>query len=466
MTTSSPAEQLKKFKEDEIVQHYFEVLRTLVAKKSIFAQQVGLTAVATYLAEIFDNSGAEVLVDDSYAAPFVLAKFASPRPDAKTLIFYNHYDTVPADGDQIWTADPFTLTVRDGYMYGRGVDDDKGHITARLTAVRKYIKEVGELPVNIVFIIEGAEESASVDLEHYLTKHKDKLLPADLLVWEQGSKNNRDQLEITGGNKGIVTFDLSVTSADVDIHSKYGGVVDSATWHLLAALQSMRADDGRILIEGIYDRVLPPNQRELDLVTQYALDNPDQLASVYGLTLPALVTEREAFLRRYFFEPSLAIEGLTSGYQGQGVKTILPATASAKMEMRLVPGLTPEDVLTCVRNHLEKHGFSEVKLTYTLGEESYRSDMSAPAVLHLIELAKKHYPAGVSVLPTSAGTGPMHKVHSSLGVPMAAFGIGHPKSRDHGGDENVSLADYYTHIELIKELIASYDESNYSTGSY
>ena len=89
-----------------------------------------------------------------------MAKFKSPNPDAKTIIFYQHYDTVPADNDQPWTDEPFRLTVRKGYMYGRGVDDDKGHITARLTALRKYIREVGDLPVNITFMMEGAEESA------------------------------------------------------------------------------------------------------------------------------------------------------------------------------------------------------------------------------------------------------------------------------------------------------------------
>lgn len=461
MTITASQKELQAFDPDETTQFYMDVLRTLISKKSIFAQQVGLKEVATYLAEVFEDSGADVLVDDRYTAPFVLAKFKSPHPDAKTIIFYNHYDTVPADDDQPWTSDPFTLTIREGYMYGRGVDDDKGHITARLTAVKKYLNEVGDLPVNVIFIMEGAEESASVDLEHYLETYHDQLVPADLLIWEQGIKNSRNQLEITGGNKGIVTFDLSIQSADVDIHSKYGGVIESASWRLLAALQSMRATDGRLLIDGIYEKVLPPNQRELDLVKQYALDNPEELQDIYGLTLPPLVTEQEAFLRRYFFEPSLTIEGLTSGYQGQGVKTILPSTASAKMEIRLVPGLTPDYALACVENHLQKLGFSDILVTYTLGEESYRSDLSAPAILRLIELAKAQSPAGVSVLPTSAGTGPMHKVHSSLGVPMASIGIGHPNSRDHGGDENVRLVDYYSHIQLVKELIASYESPNY-----
>ena len=458
MPFSTESEQIKKFENDEVAQHYFEVLRTLISKKSIFAQQIGLKEVATYLGEIFTAAGAKVTIDDSYTAPFVLAEFQSDNPEAKTIIFYNHYDTVPADNDQPWTNDPFTLSVHYGVMYGRGVDDDKGHITARLTAVRKYIREQGSLPVNIIFMMEGAEESASTDLDKYLAKYKKRLRGADLLVWEQGTRNNLGQLEISGGNKGIVTFDMSVRSAEVDIHSSYGGVINSASWYLMNAISSLRSPDGRILVEGIYEQVQEPNERELALIAQYALKTPEELKEIYGLQLPVLKEERQEFLRRFYFEPAINIEGFGSGYQGQGVKTILPAHASAKMEVRLVPGLEPYDVLDKIRKQLDKNGYDQVELTYTLGEMSYRSDMSAPSILNVIELAKDFYPEGISVLPTSAGTGPMHTVFEALEVPMAAFGLGNANSRDHGGDENVKIADYYTHIELIKELIRSYEQ--------
>lgn len=458
MPFSTESEQIKKFENDEVAQHYFEVLRTLISKKSIFAQQIGLKEVATYLGEIFTAAGAKVMIDDSYTAPFVLAEFQSDNPEAKTIIFYHHYDTVPADNDQPWTNDPFTLSVHYGVMYGRGVDDDKGHITARLTAVRKYIREHGSLPVNIIFMMEGAEESASTDLDKYLAKHKKHLRGADLLVWEQGTRNNLGQLEISGGNKGIVTFDMSVRSAEVDIHSSYGGIINSASWYLMDAISSLRSADGRILVEGIYEQVQEPNERELALIAQYALKTPEELKEIYGLQLPVLKEDRQEFLRRFYFEPAINIEGFGSGYQGQGVKTILPAYASAKMEVRLVPGIEPHDVLDKIRRQLDKNGYDKVELTYTLGEMSYRSDMSAPSILNVIELAKDFYPEGISVLPTSAGTGPMHTVFEALEVPMAAFGLGNANSRDHGGDENVKIADYYTHIELIKELIRSYEQ--------
>ncbi|HFI0130487.1 TPA: M20/M25/M40 family metallo-hydrolase [Streptococcus suis] len=451
--------KIQAFEQDAIIQHYFEKLKVLISKKSIFAQQIGLLDVATYLKEMFEEAGADVILDDSYAAPFVMAKFAATVPNAKTLIFYNHYDTVPADADQVWEkGNPFELTISDGYIYGRGVDDDKGHITARLSALKKYLaRQNGHLPVNVIFIMEGAEESASVDLDKYLAKYKEDLIGADLLVWEQGHRNSLHQLEIAGGNKGIVTFDLQVKSADLDIHSSYGGVIDSASWYLLSALQSMRAADGRILVDGIYEQVQEPNERELALVEEFALSTSQSMKEIYGLTLPTLVEDRREFLKRLYFEPSITIEGLSTGYLGQGVKTIIPAQASAKMEVRLVPGLEPHDVLDKIRQHLDKHGFDKVEVIFTLGEMSYRSDMSHPAIVNVIELAKKLTPEGVAVLPTSPGTGPMHTVFHALGVPIAGFGLGNANSRDHAGDENVSIADYYSHVELVEELIASYE---------
>lgn len=450
-------EQIDLFYQDTIVQENLSKLKVLISKKSIFAQQIGLLDVARYLETLFTDAGADVTVDTSYCAPFVVARFKSPKPDAKTLIFYNHYDTVPADNDQVWTNSPFELSIRGEHMYARGIDDDKGHIIARLTAIQKYQAEHGELPVNITFIMEGAEESASVDLEKYLVTYAQELSVADLLIWEQGDKNELNQLELTGGNKGIITFDLSVQSADVDIHSKYGGIIESASWYLLNAIASMRDQNGRILIDGIYDKVKEPTQHELDLIEKYAVENNEKLAELYGLTLPPLKEDRQEFLRTYFFEPALNIEGLWTGYLDQGVKPILPSRANAKMELRLVPGLTTKEVFESVVEHLKAKGFDKVEVTYTLGEESYRSDMTHPRILELADLAREIYPEGISILPTSPGTGPMHTVFEALEVPMVAFGIGNANSRDHGGDENVTIEDYVSHILLVKELIKHYE---------
>ncbi|KKF56725.1 peptidase family M20 [Streptococcus uberis 6780] len=447
----------KIFESNPVITFYIDKLNELLSIKSIFAQDVGLEEAANFLSSLFKEAGAEVTLDKSFKAPFLIARFKSSSPNAKTLLFYNHYDTVPADSDQRWHFEPFTLSIKENKMYGRGVDDDKGHIIARLTAVINYLNNHKDLPINVTFIMEGAEESASVDLESYLLAHQEELSKADLLIWEQGIKNEKNQLELTGGNKGILTFDMAVKSADSDIHSKYGGVVDSATWYLLRAISSLRDDQGHLLVDGIYDKIKPANQRELALVEQFAVENPEIVKKLYGLSLPMLQSDRRAFLRRYYFEPSVTIQGISSGYLGSGVKTIIPSYASAKMEIRLVPGLDPKEVFEAVSNHLRVHGFGLVELNYTLGEKSYRSDLSSPEVQALIDLVSLNHPGGVCLLPTSAGTGPMHTVYSVLKVPMVSLGMGNPNSSDHSGDENVLISDYLEHITLIEELIKSYE---------
>lgn len=215
---------------------------------------------------------------------------------------------MPADDDQPWTSNPFELTVRDGYMYGRGVDDDKGHITARLTAVQKYRRQHGDLPVNVIFLMEGAEESASVGLETYLEKYADELRGADLLVWEQGISNAKGQIEISGGTKGIVTFDMVVDSAKIDIHSKFGAVIDTATWYLLKAITSLRDDEGRLLVDGIYDQVTPPNEREWQLALEHANLDPERLQDLYGLTLPLLTKDTESLVKTVFLSLLLPLK--------------------------------------------------------------------------------------------------------------------------------------------------------------
>lgn len=466
MTTINGTDLINCFWQDSLTQTNFDALKTLISKKSIFAQDTGLLEVAQFLGSIFQKAGAQVILDESYKAPFVLATFTSPKKDAKTLIFYNHYDTVPADDDQEWQSNPFELTVRDNFIYGRGVDDDKGHIIARLTAVQKYLEQYGELPINIIFMMEGAEESASVDLDQYLKKYQSKLKDAELLIWEQGIRNEKNQLEVTGGNKGIVTFNAQVKSASLDSHSKLGGSIESATWYLINSLSSLRGSNGQILIEGLTDAMQEPSQRELELVEQYALEDEDKVKDLYDLQLPMLQSDRLEFLKTYYFQPALTIQGIWSGYLGQGVKTIIPSQAQAKLEIRLVPGMDPKVVFNQVQEQLQKNGYDQVQLSYTLGEKGYRSDLSHPAIQHLISVLDKHYPAGLSLLPTSAGTGPMHTVFEELAVPMASFGLGNKDSRDHAGDENISIKDYYTHILLVEELIKSYEGNNDSTRSY
>jgi len=435
---------------------YISLLEQLVAIPSVSAKKENLPEAAQIIADAFQRLGAQVTYDDTYFAPFILAQFTSQVPNAKTLVIYNHYDVQPAEPLNAWQSDPWTLTARDGKLYGRGVDDDKGNLTARLSAVAEYLLENNnQLPINITFIVEGSEETASRHLKDYLDKYKDHI-SADLVIWESGGKNDQENIEIFGGNKGIVTFDLSVTTAASDLHSSLAAVVDSAAMRLSRAIASLFDENGNIAIPHFYDEVLPPNEREKELIQKLPLTR-ETLIAQHGLKAPLYSDLSHSDLKEtLYFQPTINIEGIISGYNGVGVKTILPAQATAKLESRLVPNMSPDLTLKRISDHLQAKGLSDVVVTKTLGQPGYRSDMSDPEILRVIDVAADYYHVTPVVIPTSPGTGPMAIIHEALHAPIASLGIGYAHTLDHAPNENVRLSDYDQHIDVIKSLIHNY----------
>lgn len=442
-----------------IRQDYLTLLEELVAIPSVSAQAASLPEAATTIANAFRQLGAKVTYDDTYFAPFVLAEFTSDQPDAKTLVIYNHYDVQPAEPLDLWTTAPWTLSARDGKLYGRGVDDDKGNLTARLAAVAEYLKENNQtLPVNIIFIVEGAEETASQYLPEYLAKHANTIA-ADLVLWESGGKNADDIVEIYGGNKGIVTFELTANTADSDLHSSLSAVVDSAPIRLSQAIAALFDQQGNIAVPHFYDEVIAPNAREKALIGQLPLTREDLVAQ-HGLKVP-LYTDRNGqdLKETLYFQPTLNVQGIISGYNDKGVKTVLPATATAKLEARLVPNMSPDITLQRIADHLTAQGFADITVTKTLGLAGYRSDMSDPEIQRVISVAKAYYQVAPVVIPTSPGTGPMATIYAALQAPIASLGVGYANNLDHAPNEHIRLVDYNQHIDAVKALIKSYQAS-------
>ncbi len=318
-------------------------LTRLVAQPSVAAQNRGMEPCAEMVAVMLRARGFATEILPTGGAPAIVAERAGRSE--KTLLIYNHYDVQPAEPLELWTSPPFEATRRDGKLFGRGVSDDKGHLVARLFAIDAMLAAWGELPCRVKFVIEGEEEVGSVHLPAFVRAHKQRLA-ADACLWEFGGVDHREVPMQYAGLRGICYVELSVETASTDIHSGLGGsIFPNAAWRLTWALATLKDRDERIRIPGHYDSVRKPTARDRELMAALP-EVAGEYRERYGVAKFLRGLEGGVDLRvAEVFEPTCTICGLTSGYQGAGSKTVLPAQASAKVDFRLVPDQMPEDVL-------------------------------------------------------------------------------------------------------------------------
>jgi acetylornithine deacetylase/succinyl-diaminopimelate desuccinylase-like protein len=369
-------------------------------------------------------------------------------PSTVTVLFYNHYDVQPAEPLDLWESDPFTLTQKDGVLYGRGINDDKGELAARLAAIQD-LRDAGQLPVNVKFLIEGAEEQGSPNLPVLLDQYRD-LLAADFCIWESGGKDESGKMKVSLGVKGGVAFQLDVRNADHDLHSSLAAITVNPAWRLVQALATLKDANDEITIPGFLEEITPLTATQKQIVADSEFDY-DAYAQNVGLTHAATVADPAAAL---VAKPSLTINGLSSGYEGPGTgKMVLPHAASAKLDLRIVPGQTVAHTVALVRAALDANGYQDIVLSKVLGEPPFRSDPDHPLVQTALATAKQAYPEGVAVALNSAGSGPMPYFYAINHAPIISVGVANANSAAHGPNENVVLADYMQFITYLKLLL-------------
>jgi acetylornithine deacetylase/succinyl-diaminopimelate desuccinylase-like protein len=429
----------------------------LCAQPSVSAQNLGLQECAELVSQMLAQRGFEVQIIPTPGAPVVYAE-RSGKSD-RTLLFYNHYDVQPAEPLELWESPPFEPQIRDGKMYGRGISDDKGHITSRLFAIDALLSEEGELPCNVKFIIEGEEETSSIHLNEFVRTHRD-LLAADACVWEFGGVDHEETPMQYLGLRGICYVELSVQTASQDVHSGLGGsIFPNAAWRLVWALNSLKGPDERIRIPGFYDAVQPPSGLDIELMSALP-ETSGEYRQRYGLDhfLKGLVDGVELRLAEVF-EPTCTICGLTSGYQGPGSKTVLPAHASAKVDFRLVPDQTPKQVLEQLRAHLDAEGFTDVNVTFLGGEAPARTDCDHPFVKLVVDAADGIYEKPMQLVPMVGGSGPNHAFLEYLDLPIVTSGVGYPGAQAHAPNENIRLDLYEKGAQHIVRILKAFGES-------
>jgi acetylornithine deacetylase/succinyl-diaminopimelate desuccinylase-like protein len=428
-------------------------LARLCAQPSVGAQNLGMRECADLVAGMLRARDFEVRVMDTDGAPVVFGE--RKGRSNKTLLFYNHYDVQPPEPLELWDSPPFEPTLRDGKLYARGVSDDKGHIVSRLHALDSLLA-AGELPCNIKFIIEGEEETSSVHLHEFIEENQD-LLKADACIWEFGGVDHRDRPMQHLGMRGICYVELSVETARIDAHSGLGGsIFSNAAWRLVWALNTLKTPDEHIRLPGHYDEVVPPSQRDLELMTALP-EVADEYKQRYGVDHFLKGLDGGVELRvAEVFEPTCTICGLTSGYQGPGSKTVLPARASAKVDFRLVPDQHPEQVLLRLRKHLDAEGFSDVEITYLGGEPPARTDPDDPFVQLVAQTAEPIYGYPQQLVPMIGGSGPNYPFIHILKLPVATAGVGYPGAQAHAPNENMRIDLYLKGAKHIARIIGEF----------
>jgi acetylornithine deacetylase/succinyl-diaminopimelate desuccinylase-like protein len=431
-------------------------LSRLCAQPSVAAQNWGLEECAELVEEMLESRGFDTQIVPTGGAPVVFGE-RQGRGD-KTLLFYNHYDVQPPEPLELWDSPPFEPTLRDGKLYARGVSDDKGHIVSRLHAIDSLLDSEGDLPCNVKFVIEGEEEISSVHLHDFVESNQ-SLLSADACIWEFGSVDHQEVPMQYAGMRGICYVELSVTTADIDAHSGLGGsIFPNAAWRLVWALSTLKGPDERIRIPGHYDAVVSPSKRD----HQYMAELPDiaeDYRERYGVDhfLKGLTGGVELRIAEVF-EPTCTICGLTSGYQGPGSKTVLPAQATAKVDFRLVPNQTPEQVLLNLRNHLDAEGFSDIKINYLGGEPPARTDPDDPFIQMVVRTAEPVYGHRMMIVPLTGGSGPNFPFIHFLKLPIATAGLGYPGGQAHAPNENMRVDLYTKHAKHIARILTAFGE--------
>ncbi len=415
---------------------------------SVAAKNEGLEETATLVERMLQDIDLETEIHPTSGAPVVTGWCDVGAK--RTLLFYDHYDVQPAEPFDLWDSPPFDPEIRNGRLYGRGIADNKGDTTSRIWALKAF-KETGtEFPVNIKFVIEGEEEIGSVNLPEYAEKNTD-FITADGGIWEFGGAGIDGRQEAWLGLKGILYVELEVERLARDVHSSNACILPSAASRLVLALNSLKDASSRILIEGFYDNIKQLTESELEAIMKIDL-HEQQFKKVYKIEEYLNGLKGDELKKAYYGNPTCNICGLTSGYQGKGSMTVLPARASCKVDFRLVEGMHPDDIYNKLRKHLDEKGFTDVKIPYLEGYPAAKTPIDHPFV-KIVETANKRVFGDLVIHPTSPGSGPLYLFNNY--VPMISVGCGDYESKAHSPNESIVIDNYRM---AMHRLVAIMDE--------
>ncbi|MGE0706246.1 MAG: dipeptidase [Vicinamibacterales bacterium] len=436
---------------------YLEELKALLAIPSISAlpEHAGdVKRCAEWCAQEMGRVGLEnVQVMQTPGYPIVYGDWLK-APGAPTILFYGHYDVQPVDPLNLWESPPFEATIRDGEIYARGAADDKGQVFMHMKAVEAHLKQ-GRLPVNIKFMLEGEEEVGSAHLDDFIGGHKD-LLAADVVVVSDSAMFARGVPSICYGLRGLVYCQIDLRGSSTDLHSgSFGGALANPAFVLAQLIAQLKDRSGRIKIPGFYEDVRALSEEERKAWASLPFDER-KYRKDFGI--PKLFGESGfTTLERTWARPTLEVNGLLSGFTGEGAKTVLPAVSMAKISMRLVPDQDPDRIAGLLEDYVRKLTPKTVELKFTRmhGGKPWMTAYDNPFVQAAGRAIEKGF-GRAPVFTREGGSIPVVSTfQEQLGLPAVLFGVGLPDENAHAPNEKLDVSNFHNGIIASAYL---YDE--------
>lgn len=447
-----PADLEKRFaeREGQLLKDLFDFLR-IPSVSARSEHNADTQRAAQWLHERFARMGFTVETCSTPGHPVVLAEWRK-APGAPTYLVYGHYDVQPPEPLELWTTPAFEPTVRDGKLFARGSVDDKGQLFAHVAALEVMLEARGKLPVNIIVLAEGEEEVGSENLAPFIEQNKQRLA-CDGVVISDSAMFAPGIPSILSSLRGLAYFEITVRGPATDLHSgSYGGAVVNPAMALARILATMHDENGKVAIGGFYDDVKPFPPAVIAGMRDLPFSEEGFRKEVGA---PALGYESQyTVLEKLWTRPTCEVNGLLSGYTGEGAKTVLPGVSMAKVSCRLVPNQTPAKTEELMKKHITKVTPKGVTVTvkHLHGGKPWRADLEGP----LFEAAKKALEAAFGRAPVVTGEGGSIPVVGDferiLDVPVLLMGFGLPGENAHAPDEWMSVENFNKGMRAIAAL--------------
>ena len=408
---------------------------------------------AEWLSKKLEVVGLESKLVPTAGHPVVWAR-NKHRSDRPTVLIYGHYDVQPPDPLELWDSPPFEPVLKNGYVFARGATDNKGQILSHIIGIQETLQKDGDLPVNVDLVIEGEEEVGSQNLGKFLNDNREALKCEVVLVSDTGMIAPRTPT-LSYGLRGVAALEIKVTGAKIDLHSGiFGGAVANPAAALARLLATLHDSNGHIAVPGFYDDVAPLQQWERDAWKKLPLEPDSEMLEETGA--PALFGEAGfSTLERIWARPTAEINGMGSGYQGPGTKTVLPSHAMAKLTFRLVPNQNGDAIIDLVKKHFQKNVPPGVTLEMTSGHSGpwYLTDPHSKFGQAAQRALKKAFNKDTALIREGGSIPIVSDFRKILGVESLLIGLALQDCRAHSPNENFPLENLEAGIRMNQAVL-------------